>query len=456
MGACRVKYVPFPHQIEGAKFLSGRDVGLLADEPRVGKTGAAIMAADYSLTGSILVITTASGRPVWRRAFGDWSPFGRSVQVIAKDSDKLKADVAIVGWGSITNPKIRSMLLQRKWGRVISDEDHFGKTFEAARTRALYGEIHEGGLMLNTSTALSHAADGRVWCLTGTPQPHNPGDWYPRLRALKPGCLQAHDGMPDVTAYEDFMRRYTIRRPKKISQWRKIMVVMGGQNLPELRARIGDFMLRRTQQDVGIRAPLYETLPLAVSPSMRREVEASLDAKSVLEAAEAGDTRALEMHLGPLRRLTGEIKARAVVEAVKDEFDCGLDKIVLAYWHRDVGQILKDGLSTYGVVGVDGASSADNRRTAVERFQSDPSSRVFLAQIAAAGEAIDLSTSCANLLFVETSFSPSQMKQMSLRVTNFQQSRQVFVRVAVLDGSIDEALQASLMRLWAAIREVIA
>jgi hypothetical protein len=27
------------------------------------------------------------------------------------------------------------------------------------------------------------------------------------------------------------------------------------------------------------------------------------------------------MHLGPLRRLTGEIKARAVVEAVKEEFE---------------------------------------------------------------------------------------------------------------------------------------
>lgn len=449
-----MRYTPFSHQIEGAKFLSGRDVGLLADEPRVGKTGAAIMAADYDLAGSILVITTASGRPVWRRAFDDWSPFGRSVQVVAKDSDKLKADVAIVGWGSITNAKIRSMLLRRKWSRLISDEDHAAKSFEAARTRALYGDPHEGGLLLNASTALAHAADGRVWCLTGTPQPHNPGDWYPRLRALKPGCLRAHDGMPDVTAYEDFMRRYTIRRPKKISQWRKIMVVMGGQNLPELRARIGDFMLRRTQQDVGIRAPIYETLPLAVSPAMRREVEGNLEAAAVLAAAEAGDTRALEMHLGPLRRLTGEIKARAVVEAVKDEFDCGLDKIVLAYWHRDVGQILKDGLSTYGVVGVDGSTSANKREENVARFNDPKGPRVFLAQIEAAGEAIDLSPS-ANLWFVETAFSPKSMKQMSLRVTNHTQTRQAFVKVCVLEGSIDEALQQILMRLWTAIREVI-
>lgn len=448
-------YSPFPHQIEGASFLAARPVALLADEPRCGKTGAAIMAADFNLEEKILVITTASGRPVWKRAFRDWSPFNRDVQVIAKDTDHLKSASAIVGWHGITNPKIRAMLLRRKWDRIISDEDHFAKSFEAARTRALYGEPQEGGSLLNTSTALIRAADERVWCLTGTPQPHSPGDWYPRLRALKPGCLRGQDGLPDVTKEESFLARYTIRRPKKISRWKSIMVVMGGQNLTELRDRFSGFMLKRTQQDVGIREPIYETLPLAVSPAIRREVEGTLEASQVLAAAEAGDTRALEMHLGPLRRLTGEIKARAVVEAVKDDFACGLDKIVLAYWHKDVGQILKEGLSTYGVVGVDGSSSPTVRDSAVARFQSDPSTRVFLGQIQAAGEAIDLSTSCSNLLFVETSFQPAQMKQMSLRVTNFQQTRQVFVRVAVMEGSIDEALQSRLLLLWSAIREVI-
>ena len=445
---------PFPHQIEGALFLADRERALLADDPRVGKTGAMIMAADLNLEEKILVITTASGRPVWRRAFDNWSPYGRDVQVISKDSDKLKSACAIVGWGGITNPKIRSMLLSRKWDRIISDEDHFAKNFDAGRTRALYGEINEGGALLNTSTALIRAADERVWCGTGTPQPHNPGDWYPRLRALKPGCLKAHDGMPDVTTYEAFMQRYTKRRPKKISQWRKIMVVMGGQNLPELRARIGDFMLRRTQQDVGIRAPIYETLPLAVSPSMRREVERDLDAKTVLEAADLGNTRALEMHLGPLRRLTGEIKAKAVIEAVKDEFECGLDKIVLAYWHRSVGDALAAGLSTYGVVRLDGSTSANDRAVAEDKFR-DPRFRVFLAQIQAAGEAIDLSAA-ATMWFVETSLTPKDMAQMSKRVTNLQQTRQAFVRVCVMEGSIDEALQQILMRLWTAIREVIA
>lgn len=446
-------YSPFPHQIEGASFLASRSSALLADEPRVGKTGTAIMAADFNLEEKLLVITTASGRPVWKKAFKDWSPFDRDVQVISKGTDKLKSASAIVGWGGITNPQIRSMLLSRKWDRIISDEDHFAKSFDAARTRALYGELHDGW-MLNTSAALTRAADERVWPLTGTPQPNAPNDWYPRLRALRYGCLQSHNGFPDVTNYNDFLHRYCVVKFKKISNWRKIPVVIGGRNLEELRARIGDFMMRRTQQDVGIRAPLYDLLPLAVSPAIRREVEGKLDAAAVLAAAEAGSTRELDVHLGPLRRLTGEIKARAVVEAVKEEFDCGLDKIVLAYWHKDVGQILKDGLSTYGVVGIDGATSTNKRGEAVERFTNDPSTRVFLGQIEAAGEAIDLSRS-ATLWFVETVFSPKAMKQMSLRITNHTQTRQALIRVCVLEGSIDEAVEEVLLRKWTAIREVL-
>ena len=210
----------------------------------------------------------------------------------------------------------------------------------------------------------------------------------------------------------------------------------------------------RTQQDVGITEPIHETFPLAVSERHRREIEANIEAGVVLAAAEAGDTKTLDMHLGPLRRLTGEIKARAVVDAVKDEFDGGLDKIVLAYWHKDVGALLRDGLSTYGVVGIDGATSTNTRGEAEQRFLRDPSIRVFLAQIQAAGEAIDLS-SAAELLFVETSFIPKDMKQMSLRITNHTQSRSPRVRVATLEGSVDDALQSILLRKWSAIREVI-
>jgi SWI/SNF-related matrix-associated actin-dependent regulator 1 of chromatin subfamily A len=450
---------PFPHQIEGALFLANRRNALLADEPRVGKTGAAIMAADYEMAETILVITTSSGRAVWRHAFEQWSPFGRAVQVLdGKKPLDPKTQVAIVSWGAVNQPQTRSTLLHRRWNIVIPDEAHFAKNFEAKRTQALYGTLGRGGVDLDNTHAIAGGQE-HIWPLTGTPCPNSPFDLYPHLRALEPWRLEKRDGMPDVMKADDFMHRYCVVRFKKTSQFRKIPVVVGGRNADELRERIKGFWLLRTQKDVGITEPIYETFPLAAQARLLREVNAAIDQtklgrlrgkKNVTE----DDLKAIELELAQIRRLTGTAKAHAVAEAVKEEFDCGLDKIVLAYWHRDVGDLLAHELSSYGVVRLDGSTSASMRGEAEQRFLHDPKVRVFLGQIQAAGEAIDLS-SAAELMCVETSIVPKDMSQMSKRITNHTQTRQPRVRVATLDGSVDDALQAILLRKWSAIREVL-
>lgn len=449
--------IPFPHQIEGSKFLADRTFAILGDEPRVGKTGTAIMAADTVGAKSILVVTTASGRGVWRRAFDDWSIMGRDVAVMTAPTVRPAA-VTIIGWPTITRADYRLPLLQREWDVLILDESHYGKSFDAARTRAVFGELDDDGAALLRRQALTQRAK-RVWCLTGTPMPNSPFDLYPMLRAGAAGRLlaDAEKGWPNVTLQGGFKARYCQVKPKKIGHGymaRWIDVIVGGKNLDELRQRCEGLILRRTQQDVGIRAPIYETMPLVITRFQRAAIaEAAKDVKDVLEAIDKGSTKDMEMHLGPLRRLTGGMKADAIVEAIKEEFESGLDRVVLAYWHREVAEKLIEGLSEYGVVGIDGATPAAKRDANVAAFQKGKA-RVFLGQIQAAAEAIDLSAA-AELIFVENSFIPKDMKQMSLRVTNHTQTRQVRVRVATLDGSIDDAIQTSLLRKWSAINEVL-
>lgn len=433
---------PLPTQLSGARFLANRQSALLADEPRVGKTGAAIIAADLIFAQTILVVTTASGRAVWQAAFKDWQAVPRSVG-LAPDI----ADVTICSWAGAVQPAIRASLLRRRFDLLILDESHYAKTFDAARTCAVYGDAVAADLALRTR------ADA-VWCLSGTPLPNSPADLFPMLRALAPRRLAAAGDLPDVRSYDAFMARYVQTRPKRISRFRSIQVVTGGQNLDELAQRLDGFMLRRTQADVGIRGPRYELRPLLVSDKLRRSVEANVDHSAVLAAAEAGDTRSLEMHLGPLRRHTGLIKAQAAVEAVQDELENGLDKIVLMAWHTDAIELLSARLRAYGAVSLSGATSPKHRKDAAEAFQQDERCRVFVGQIQAAGEAIDLSAA-STLWFVESSFVPKDMAQAALRITNHTQRRQAFVKVCTLAGSIDEALQAVLLRKWSCIREVL-
>lgn len=449
--------IPLPTQLSGALFLANNSNALLADEPRVGKTGAAIIAADYNLEANILIVTTSSGRPVWRRAIAAWTVFPRKVRVLTQPprAGEVLDGVTIIGWSQIAEPRMRAALMTRKFDRVIYDESHAAKNFDAKRTQAAYGDLINDGEVIVARSSVAAGAAG-IWCLSGTPIPHAPNDLYPMLRALAPDRLRADldKQWPDVTKQKDFLYRYCVVRMKATSRFRKIPVVVGGRNLPELRERLEGFILLRTQAEVGIRPPVYELMPLMVSESARRQADGDLNQREILAAIDAGKTRDLEMHLGPLRRETGKIKAPAVVDAMKDEFAGGLDKIVLAYWHKEVGDVLADGLADYGVLRLDGSTPANQRGAIEQQWLNDKTKRVFLAQIVAAGEAIDLSAA-ALLWFVEASFTPKDMKQMSLRITNHTQARQAIVRVCVIENSIDEAIQASLLRLWTAIREVL-
>lgn len=441
---------PMPTQLTGAEFLASRMRAGLFDEQRCGKTGAAIIAADMVLARRIVVVTTASGRAVWRKAFHDWQTIDRAISIFGADK-RCDGDVIILSWESVAKftPPFDPDL-------IVLDECHRVKNIAAKTTMAVYGKPVADGERMNTAGALVQPRH-RVWHLTGTPAPHDPGDLWTTLRASAPELLAANPekSWPNVTRFDDFRSRYCIVRMKQISAWTRIPVVVGGRNEAELYERIKGFYLRRTQSDIGIRPPSFDAFPLVVSQAQRNRIDAEFpDQRAILAAAETGDTKNVEMELGRLRRLTGVIKAEAVIKAVKDEMEDGLDKLVLMFWHTEVGESLLAGLSKYGAVLVDGATPTKAREANIRRFQIDSRCRVFIGQIQACAEAIDLSAS-SEMWVVEASFTPAMMAQVAMRIINVNQTRNCFVRVCTLAGTIDDAIQASLVRLWASIKQVV-
>ena len=426
---------PYPHQIEGAQFLAAGG-HLLADDPRVGKTAAAIMACDFVLSRRILVVTTATGRANFAREFREWQAFPRRVQVLYGALDKIDplADVLVVAWSIVADKRLAGALAAWPCDVLVLDESHYAKSVTAKRTSA--------------AMLLAKAA-ARVFCLSGTPMPNAPNDLWPMLATLAPERIDNMD-------YDAFVRRFCVTRAKFMGG-KRIEVVVNGKNLPELRERLQGFWLRRTQADVGIREPIYSVLSVEVGGkdmARAREAAADLDLDEILAAAETGETRSLEVHMGPLRRITGVAKAVAIADLVNEEMESGsLDRIVLMCWHTEVMRLLAERLDHHGAVRLDGSTTGPNRDAAVRAFQTGKA-RVFIGQIQAAGEAIDLSSSC-NLIFVEASWTPKDMRQASLRITNHAQKRQCLVRFAALAGSIDEALTSVLTRKVATIREVM-
>jgi len=303
---------PMPTQIEGARFLAQRHRALLADEPRVGKTGAAIIAADMILAKKIDVVTTASGRAVWRRGFAAWSKMGRSVAIVGVDKDAENADVRILSYQGAINFNNK-----RKTDLVILDESHFIKNPEAKRTESILGRASINGPNIIHGNSLVQP-DTRCWFLTGTPLPHDPGDLFTTMRTVCPERLLANPWKkwPEVTTFAAFRDRYCIVKMKKISNWNKIPVVIGGRNLEELHDRIDGFILRRTQKDIGIRPPVFDLFPFVADNKILKMVNGDGIREDIVNAAIEGNTRELDMHLGPLRRLTGTIKAELAVTAL--------------------------------------------------------------------------------------------------------------------------------------------
>lgn len=451
-----MKYIPTPAQIEGAMFLKDRRRALLADDPRTGKTGSTLLAAQLKnpSPSSVLIITTVSGRAVWVAALKAWAPSWPTPLVIddwRKSLDLMVygADLVIAGWPALSKRLFVSAATRKRWDLLIIDEGHMACKPGSARTRACYG------LPGLDYACLAEMAD-TVWVLSGTPAPNGLNDLHPMIRSLAPERLLGNQarGWGDVTNYDDFSKRYCQQRTKQVGWQRWVTVTYGGQNVLELRDRLGGFLLRRTQAEVGIKPPLFESLPLRVSEATRKRIDDSCDEKAIVAAIDAGDSAGLDMHFTTLRRLTGALKVEPLAELVAEEIEGGYGKFVLMCWHVDVAEMLCDALADHGAVCITGATPPKERARLIDMFQTDPSCRVIAGQMLAIGEAVDLSAA-DELVFAEMSTVPKDMHQASLRITNLAKRHNTRVRVAAIAGSVEEGIQRLLTGKFRAINELL-
>jgi SWI/SNF-related matrix-associated actin-dependent regulator 1 of chromatin subfamily A len=418
-----------PHQRTGVDFLkSSVSHALLFDEQRVGKTGQAIVAAGELGLKRVLVVTTVAGVGVWKHQIPQW--------------DRYNIHFEIVPWSQIVSGGKYAKVLAQHYDLIIFDESHYGKNPTAQRTQRAFGRLY-GDKILQHQSLASHA--NRVWCLTGTPMSHDPSDLFVTLKALFPHVLLGSYSVPDVSTYARFRARYCVVELRKYGR-QLIPVVVRGQNTGELNRRIKPYFLRRRQSDVGIQPAYWDQLFFPLTPKEKDELEGLIDQDAMEAALARGDWAAVERNLARMRRVTGAYKAHATVDAAKEYFATYPDKLVIAYWHTAVGTLLEEGLAKFNPVRVDGSVTGLNRTIRVEHFRNAPHCRVFLAQIAACGEAIDLSAS-SEMWFAESVFTPSQMAQMGARITNLAQPKQCLVRVITLEDTIDEMIQGRLVDL---------
>lgn len=422
----------------GRDYLARRPRALLADQMRLGKTPQAITACDKVGARRILVVCPAIARPVWAAHFREWASAHRLMTSSPRNDMLVAANdlVAIVSYDHAR--EYPDLLLKRRWDVLICDESHFLKSAEAKRTRLVFAK---GGL--------AWQAD-RIWCLSGTPAPNQAGELWPMLRAF--GMTKM--GYGDFIAY--FCRLNFDGKP----------VGTRRERIPELRAILDKFMIRRLKSQVASELPECTLEPWPVDSDSR--LLCSSEDLGLVEQARAQE-RKLRAALAALpaeghadylaenvdsyttmRRINALLKTPAVLETIKFELGNDLvDKLVVFAYHREPIELLQRMLPrALKPKSIHGGTSATHKDQALRAFDTPTKQggcRVLICQILAAGTAIDLSVAHEGIA-VEEDWVPGNNAQAYERMGGYKQTQPITIRKAVLPGSVDEYVSRVLTR----------
>lgn len=403
----------YPHQKAGVAYLARFKAAFCADLPGSGKTLQTVALANHLGLRRVLIVCPAGLRGTWEAEYRRGSIFKPRICTVYESTSPFDGDVVIISY-DLAVKRFRE-LMAREYDLLVVDEAHYCKERRAKRTQAVIGAGKTLGF-------LSRA--GRVVFLSGTPIPNKAPEFWAILRQAAPSLIGR-------MGYWDFAYQYahvtkTPWGPK----------VSGSRNAEQLGQLLrSGFMLRREREAILPNLP-EKTHKLVVLPAGGKFTH-------ILERERAFDPEEIAEHgipigspLPELRRAMGEAKAPQAAMYVLDLLEDADEKILVFAHHRSVVAALAGQLAAYYPVTITGDTPAIKREEAVTAFQTDPNTRVMIANIQAGGVGLTL-TAARQVVFAEVSFVPGENEQAQDRVYRIGQTRGVVIHWPVVQGSLD-------------------
>jgi len=387
-----------PYQLVGVRraAVQGGRI-LLADEMGLGKTAQAltIMAQYLDQEGPALVVTPSSIGGVWKEQALHWMPqlHASEVQLVRglQDRPLPQARIVIVSYALFARePKSFSRTSQGEpWQIVACDEAHYLRNPSSQRCKSLMP-------MLQSAR--------RCLLVTGTPAPKQASEAFSLLHALRPlGCT-----------FQEWSARYGAKRTE--------------HREAEVAALLSEVMVRRMKADV------LDQLP----PKHRQRILLQLPASKAgaLKKLQA-DALSDDEHFKQLAR----VKEAAAQDYTEYLIDASGQKFLLFAHHISMLDALEKTLNKREVdcIRIDGSTPVAERLGLVRRFQADPSCRVAVLAVLAAGEGLTL-TAASLCVFCELCPAvPGVIEQAEARVHRLgQKAADVDVHFLVVDGTRDD------------------
>jgi SWI/SNF-related matrix-associated actin-dependent regulator 1 of chromatin subfamily A len=259
--------------------------------------------------------------------------------------------------------------------------------------------------------------EGFVLLLTGTPITNRPDELIPQLEAI--------DKLHNFGGGWRFKQRYAPQKNVAI-------------NTKELNDKLRSFcFIRRLKRDVyGELPPLRNAVQLLSIVDKDRaqydEIEANVveylaqRAREIAEEEGSDGTAAYWskrmkaeaaehlVRISVLRDSVSKIKYDAITKWLDNFLESGDgEKVIVFAEHIDFVEKLA---KRYGnlAVKIRGGVSVKDRQDAVDRFQTDPTCRIFIGNMAAASEGLTL-TAASDVVFCELAWTPAMHEQCASR-----------------------------------------
>lgn len=455
-----VKANLYKHQIRGANMALRAFGALDAKTPGGGfgelfemgcgktLTTIAVAGALYNLgkIDRVLVVAPTSVCSVWPHDLNQFAAFPWEARVLLGDKKKrLKAlnelenwpfkalRIAVINYESTHRDGIFEALAAYKPDLIVCDESQRIKNPSAAQSKALH--------------KLGDAAPFRM-ILSGTPVQNNAVDLYSQYRFLDPAVYGAN--------FYAFKNRYCIMGGYGQHQ------IVGYRNMDELVEK---------EHSVAYRVTKEECLDLPQQTFINRYVQFTDAEQAIYEQLrkssflelETGEnvtaTTILTMYLR-LMQLTGGFltadestrpkqvntaKLDALADIVDDYVvDAGKKLVIFARFRAEIAAIenlLRLRKIQYG--SIYGDVPMEERGKIVEDFQTNPDTKVFVAQIQTAGLGITLHAA-STAVFYSYDYNYANYAQALARIHRIGQRFPVTYIHLVVDGSIDEKILAAL------------
>lgn len=403
---------------------------LLADEMGLGKT---IQASTYaSRFQCVIVVCPASVKRNWEREI--MYNLERSVEVLEGTKPprhRLTTPHSFIVVSYNLLHAWKKFLISLNADCVILDEVHYIKSRETQRYK----------VTKEICSTVPH-----IVALSGTPLTNRPAELWTILNLLKPSKFKS---------FTEFARRYCepVYRPWG---WQ----YKGATNLTELHKKLKPFMIRRLKSDVLDELPSLQRVVQPIEIQDRHEYqEASTDlirwlAKENKRKASKAKRAEKLVRFGYLLRLAAKLKFWSVVDWI-DSFQENCDrKLVLFAKHKKIIRWLQDHYRSQSVA-VTGELSSIKRQHAIDKFNKDKRTKLFVGQLEAAGTGINLQHGASDVAFVELSFVPALHTQAEARVHRMGQTRGSLITYLVARGTVEENLCEILQKKQDVLDQVV-